>query len=100
MWTFPPWNDDIAAFRILDEGEIPEGYVFGWEFRAPVIEMPLYMPWLRFKVEEGGGTFRHGFIEDLSGLGGDIVVNCVGLGARELCDDLEVKASKRSDYLH
>ena len=34
---------------------------------GPVIEMPLYMPWLRSKVEEGGGTFRHGFIEDLSG---------------------------------
>ena len=37
----PPWNDDIAAFRILEEGEIPEGYVFGWEFRAPVIELSL-----------------------------------------------------------
>ena len=90
----PPWNDDIAAFRILDEGEIPEGYVFGWEFRAPVIEMPLYMPWLRSKVEEAGGTFRHGFIEDLSDLGGDVVVNCVGLGARELCDDLEVRPAR------
>ena len=90
----PSWNDDIAAFRILDEGEIPEGYVFGWEFRAPVIEMPLYMPWLRSKVEEAGGTFRHGFIEDLSDLGGDVVVNCVGLGARELCDDLEVRPAR------
>ena len=90
----PPWNDDIAAFRILDEGEIPEGYVFGWEFRAPVIEMPLYMPWLRSEVEEAGGTFRHGFIEDLSDLGGDVVVNCVGLGARELCDDLEVRPAR------
>ena len=90
----PPWNDDIAAFRILDEGEIPEGYVFGWEFRAPVIEMPLYMPWLRSKVEKAGGTFRHGFIEDLSDLGGDVVVNCVGLGARELCDDLEVRPAR------
>ena len=90
----PPWNDDIAAFRILEEGEIPEGYVFGWEFRAPVIEMPLYMPWLRSKVEGGGGTFRHGFIEDLSELSGDVVVNCVGLGARELCDDLEVRPAR------
>ena len=63
----PPWNDDIAAFRIR-RGRDTRGYVFGWEFRAPVIEMPLYMPWLRSKVEEGGGTFRHGFIEDLSDL--------------------------------
>ena len=39
----PSWKKDIAAFRILEDGEIPEGYVFGWEFRAPVIEMPLYL---------------------------------------------------------
>ena len=90
----PPWNDDISAFRILEEREIPEGYVFGWEFRAPVIEMPLYMPWLRSKVEERGGALRHGFIEDLSDLSGDVVVNCVGLGARELCDDLEVRPAR------
>ncbi len=90
----PPWKDDIAAFRILNGSEIPEGYVFGWEFRAPVIEMPLYMPWLKSKIEAEGGAFRHGFIEDLSDLSGDVVVNCVGLGARELCDDLEVKPAR------
>tara|TARA_B100000945_G_scaffold306733_1_gene294479 strand:- start:2557 stop:3489 length:933 start_codon:yes stop_codon:yes gene_type:complete len=87
----PPWKDGIAAFRLLEEGEIPEGYVFGWEFRAPVIEMPLYMPWLKSRFEEAGGKFRQRFIEDLSDLNGEVVVNCVGLGARELCDDLEVK---------
>ena len=46
----PEWSEDIAAFRILDGSEIPEGYVFGWQFRAPVIEMQLYMPWLRSRV--------------------------------------------------
>ena len=33
------------------------------------------------EVEEAGGI-EHGFIEDLSDLGGDVVVNCVGLGAK------------------
>tara|TARA_B100000287_G_scaffold425865_1_gene472881 strand:- start:7385 stop:8317 length:933 start_codon:yes stop_codon:yes gene_type:complete len=92
--SLPRWKDGIASFRILDDEEIPLGYVFGWEFRAPVIDMPLYMPWLIARFEEKGGTFRQNFIEDLSKLSGDLVVNCVGLGARELCDDKEVKPAR------
>jgi len=90
----PSWKDDIVAFRILEAGEIPEGYVFGWEFRAPVIEMPLYMPWLNARFEEQGGTFKQGFVKNLQDLEGDVVVNCVGLGARELCDDMEIKPAR------
>jgi len=90
----PPWKDEIAAFRILEEGEIPEGYIFGWEFRAPVIEMPLYMSWLKDKLEDNGGTFKQGFVSSLQDLEGDVVVNCVGLGARDLCDDMDVKPAR------
>ena len=86
----PAWKDGIAAFRVLERDEIPDGYVFGWEFRAPVIEMPLYMPWLKSKAERMGCKFRQGIVSDLSEVPGDVVVNCVGLGARELCDDDEV----------
>ena len=86
----PSWKDYIAAFRVLESDEIPGDYAFGWEFRAPVIEMPLYMPWLKSKAERMGCTFRQGLVRDLSEVPGDVVVNCVGLGARELCDDEEV----------
>ena len=87
----PSWRDEISSFRVLDAGEIPEGYVYGWEFRAPVIEMPLYMPWLKEGVISLGGAFRQELVSDLSGVDCDVVVNCVGLGARELCDDQEVR---------
>ena len=90
----PEWSEDIAAFRILDDSEIPEGYVFGWQFRAPVIEMPLYMPWLRSRVETLGGSFVQSFVEDLNEVSGEVVVNCVGLGARELCDDEDVRPAR------
>jgi len=90
----PPWSDEIAAFRILEDSEIPDGYVFGWEFRAPAIDMQLYMPWLKNRFEELGGTFEKRFVERLQDLEGDIVVNCVGLGAIELCNDEEVKPAR------
>ena len=90
----PPWSEDIAAFRILGDGEVPDGYVFGWEFRAPAIDMHYYMPWLKNRYEDLGGTLEEGFVENLQELEGDVVVNCVGLGARELCDDKEVKPAR------
>ena len=37
-----------------------------------------------------GCSFRLESVRDLSEVPGDVVVNCVGLGARELCDDAEV----------
>ena len=92
--ALPPWNDEIAAFRILEDSEIPDGYVFGWEFRAPAIDMQLYMPWLKNRFEELGGTFEKRFVERLQDLEGDIIVNCVGLGAIELCNDEEVKPAR------
>ena len=91
----PTWGSKIAAFRVLESDEIPRGYVFGWEFRAPVIEMPLYMPWLKSKAERMGCTFRQDKIGNLSEVPGDVIVNCVGLGARELCDDEEVIPARR-----
>ena len=61
---FPPWSEDISAFRVLENDEIPDGYIFGWEFRAPVIEMPLYMPRLRRSLQEMGGELKKGFVEN------------------------------------
>ena len=87
----PSWKDDISHFRVLEASEIPDGFVFGWEFRSPIIEMPKYMPWLRGKVESGGGSFRQMFVNDMSEVEGELIVNCVGLGARELCNDEEVR---------
>ena len=90
----PQWNEDIAAFRILESEEIPDGYVFGWEFRAPAIDMKLYMPWLKNRFEELGGTLERGVVKSLKEVDGEIIVNCVGLGARDLCDDEEVKPAR------
>ena len=92
--ALPAWRDDIASFRVLEANEIVQGYVFGWEFRAPVIEMHRYMPWLRSKVESMGGSFRQSFVSDLSEVPGEVVVNCVGLGARELCGDDEIQPAR------
>ena len=87
----PGWSNDIPHFRILEEDEIASGYSFGWEIEAPVIEMHLYMPWLERRFIELGGEMTTRYVQQISELPGHIVVNCCGLGGKELCDDYSLE---------
>jgi D-amino-acid oxidase len=83
----PWWRSAVPS---LDrETALPEGYADGWTFVTPVVEMPVYLRWLQTRVEELGGTLTR---MNVSGLptGGDVVVNCAGLGARLLGADRSV----------
>jgi D-amino-acid oxidase len=83
----PGWSESINHFRILEKSEIIEGYSFGWEIEAPVIEMSHYMPWLKSKFELLGGSIETRKISDFDELESELIVNCSGLGAREICHD-------------
>jgi D-amino-acid oxidase len=54
--------------------------------------MPRYLPWLVARVHTLGGEFVQRRLRSLdeAGDGADVVVNCAGLGARELVDDPSV----------
>jgi D-amino-acid oxidase len=83
-----PWWRDAVPY--LDrETALPPGYVDGWTFGSPVVEMPVYLRWLQGRLEGLGGTVTR---MNLSGLptGADAVVNCAGLGARLLGADRTV----------
>lgn len=83
----PGWSSEITHFRLLDPSEVAKGYVHGWEFESPIIEMPLYLPWLMRLVRELGGIIETATVASLSDIEADVIVNCTGMGARELCDD-------------
>ena len=87
----PGWRNDITHFRVLDSSEIPEGWIFGWEFETPIIEMHHYMPWLLQRSRDLGGIIEENEVDDLTTISAEVVVNCSGIGARELCQDMEVK---------
>lgn len=88
----PWWRDAVPS---LDrETALPPGYVDGWTFTAPVIEMPVYLDWLVARLEQLGGTLTRLNLSALppTGDGGaDVVVNCAGLGARLFGADLSVE---------
>ena len=87
----PGWSSEIPHFRVLDNSEIISGYNFGWEIEAPVIEMNHYMPWLLAKFEKLGGSYELREFSSLLEVPGEIIVNCCGLGGRNLCDDKELR---------
>ena len=80
----PWWRSAVPALTRVTA--MPPPYVDGWTFRTPVVEMPLYLRWLTTQVTEAGGTLTR---MALGGppVGGDVVVNASGLGARLLAED-------------
>lgn len=72
------------------ETALPDGYVDGWTFRAPVVEMPVHLRWLHDRVEELGGTVTRLNLGGLPPAPGSLVVDCAGLGARLMADDSTV----------
>jgi D-amino-acid oxidase len=83
----PWWRTAVPGLeRVLD---LPAGYVDGWSFTTPVVEMPVYLTWLAARIERLGGTLTRLNLPALPP-GADLVVNCSGLGARLLGADRTV----------
>src|SRR5215212_9555858 len=60
-----------------------------WAGATPVVEMPVYLPWLAERMSALGGTLTRMNLSSLPD-GADLVVNCSGLGARLLGADRSV----------
>ncbi len=83
----PWWATAVPA---LDRVPPPAGYADAWSFTSPVIDMPVYLQWLRDRLAELGGTLTRISMGSLPNSDG-VVVNCAGLGARRLAGDEEVR---------
>jgi len=61
--------------------------------RLPLIDMPAHLSWLRSRFLRAGGTVEEHTVTDLAEARAEagVVVNCTGLGARELVADPEVR---------
>jgi D-amino-acid oxidase len=86
-----PW----AAARLPGlRASTPEEYAgTGLWARLPLIDMPVQLRWLRERFLRAGGTVEARAVTDLAeaGAAAPVVVNCTGLGARELVPDPAVR---------
>jgi D-amino-acid oxidase len=86
--TAPPdWGDQLDGFRMCEGAELPEGFATGWRFVAPVVDMPIYLGYLRQRFVESGGVIETRRLTTLAEAVAPVVVNCSGIGARDLVPD-------------
>ena len=88
----PPWASVVPGFRRAVRNELPPGYADGYAMRLPVIDMSVYLGWLERRLLASGAGITQRTVGSLGEIGdeADLVVNCSGLGARDLCHDHEL----------
>ncbi|MEO6166330.1 MAG: FAD-dependent oxidoreductase [Chitinophagales bacterium] len=79
-------------FLPLRKEELRGGFNSGWYIQVPLIETPVYLPYLLNEFMGGGGKIIRHTLLSLEELPDDscIVINCTGLASRELAYDDEV----------
>jgi D-amino-acid oxidase len=88
----PEWHDRLDGFRMLGPDELPDGLAAGWRYVAPVADMPAYLRYLRRRAESAGAVVEIRRIRTFAEVSAPVVVNCAGIGARELAGDAELRA--------
>ncbi len=85
----PAWAARLDGFRICGADELPAGFAAGWRYTAPLVDMPIYLAYLRQRLSDAGGRIERRKVTVLSEAtsGAAVVVNCAGMGARELVPD-------------
>jgi D-amino-acid oxidase len=83
----PWWAGAVPHVRRCDEDELPPGYTDGHVFLAPVVEMPVYLEYLMDRFAASRGSVERRTLSSLNEVDAQVVVNCVGLGARDLVGD-------------
>jgi D-amino-acid oxidase len=86
----PWWVETVrATFRHAEPHELPAGYQDGYVFAAPVVDMSIYLNYLQRRFTSAGGLLVERAVSTLEEAlaSSQLVVNCAGLGARELVGD-------------
>lgn len=87
-----PWRDRVIDYR---KGLDPQAigidrcFVDGYRFVTPIIEMPVYLDYLRQRFDPEGRRIERASVASLADLAdaNTIVVNCSGILARRLAND-------------
>ena len=85
----PPSPEMFPGVAVRPRGEVPEGYRGAFAVDVPLIDMPRYLDYLERRLRDAGGSVVIRPVRSLRELAGEVavVVNCSGLGARELVGD-------------
>lgn len=85
------WKDALPKDKLslLDPEDLPANFKKAYTIKSPLIETQIYLEFLAGEVTDLGGTIQFREIQSIERLQADydLVVNCTGLGAKELAKD-------------
>ncbi|MGW0734450.1 FAD-dependent oxidoreductase [Streptomyces sp. NPDC002851] len=88
----PPWSKLLPGFRTCEPAELPPEFVSGHRFTVPLIDMPVYLDYLRTRFLALGGEIEAGAVRSLDDIAhATTIVNCAGLTAGDLARDPDVR---------
>ena len=92
----PWWASAVPDFRHADPSDLPAGYLDGYTCTAPVIDTGVYLAYLVREFQTRGGQIFQRAVRTLDEAFAHaaVVVNCSGLGARELVGDTDMRPAK------
>ncbi len=85
----PAWSNYVRNFRKAAPSELPPGYGDGYYFDAPLIETSIYLMYLMRRFVSQGGRIVQREVKGLDAALAQsaLVINCTGLGSRDLLGD-------------
>jgi D-amino-acid oxidase len=89
----PDWAGLLPDRTPCTSEELPPGYLHGVRYSAPLVDMPVYLDYLLTRLRAAGGTLSIDRLVSLDDASADprvVIVNCSGVGARQLVPDPEV----------
>ena len=89
-----PWyRERLPFFQRLSKHELREGLVDGYLMDLPMVAPPIYLERLLEQFQSAGGSIETRQVESLADLADEaagLLVNCTGVGAREVAGDAGV----------
>ena len=85
----PDWARDFVTDK---PAERLASFASGFSVRVPLTDTTIYLDYLSDRFQKGGGRIKANTrCEELEDLESDLVVNCAGIGARELARDVDLE---------
>jgi D-amino-acid oxidase len=87
----PVWGDLTADLHRCHD--LPEGFIDGFRFTVPLLDMPVYLSYLEHRFLRAGGVIEIRTVKSLgeATAAAGVIVNCAGMGARAIAPDPDLR---------